>query len=356
MSTTDSLTINRILNTAAESGATDIHFIVGNNPFLRIKGRLEGLTGEDLLTPETLESIVSFFVQEEKNAVLEEKNEIKFIYDWFGKARFRVHIFKQRGYFTVSLKLIGIAIKRLADLGLPKVIGDFAKSSSGLIFITGPFNSGRSATVAAILEEINQTRQERVLYLEEVSEQLFINQRSIIEQRQVGTDVESFEAGLNSVKDEDINVVAVSEVPSLECFEKLLELAESGRLVIAILDYASCSSALDGLVSKFSDAKIPWVRNVLSDFLVGIVAQRLLATVEGEMALATEILTPSPSAKALIKEGRFGNLDSIIQTSKAEGMICLDRSILDLVKQGRVSAETALSNALDPKIMKNLLR
>jgi len=356
MSTTDTLTINKILNTAAERQATDVHFVVGNYPFIRIKGELETLNQEELITPETMEGIISFFVAEDKLPLIKEKKEIKFVFDWLNKVRFRVHIFQQKGYFSVSLKLIGLAIQSLEELNLPKIVESFAQMEQGLLFITGPFNSGRSTTLAAILQEINRIRKEHILYLEEVSEQLFVNEQSIIEQRQVGTDVESFIAGLLSAKDEDVNVVAVSEVPNNESLEILLELAESGRLVIALLDYASAVSALDGLVSKFNDAKISWARNVLADFLIGIVVQRLVPTVDGEMILAVEVLTPSPSAKALIKEGRFAQLDSIIQTSRAEGMISLDRSLLDLVQKGRISPENALANSSDPKVLKNLLR
>lgn len=356
MSTTDTLTINRILNAVAEKRASDIHFVVGNYPFFRIKGELETLNQEELITPETMEGILAYFVPEEKLAEVKAKKEVKFVFDWLGKARFRVHIFQQKGYFSVSLKLIGLQIRTLEELGLPPILGSFSQAEKGLLFICGPFNSGRSTTLAAILQAINITRKEHILYLEEVTEQLFVNEQSIIEQRQVGLDVESFNAGLMSAKDEDVNVVAVSAVPAPEDLELLLELAESGRLVIALLDYASASSCLDGIISKFSDAKISWARNVLADFLVGAVAQRLVPTVDGGMTLAMEILTPSPSAKALIKEGRFTSLGSIIQTSKAEGMTSLDRSLLDLVSRGRITVETAVDNSLDEKVMRQLLK
>jgi len=235
-------------------------------------------------------------------------------------------------------------------------VESFIQQPKGIIFIAGSFNAGRSTTLNSIIQTINQTRAEHILYLEEPIEFLFVNNKSVIEQREVGLDVKSFASGLVSAKDEDVNIVAVSKVDSPEALELLLELAESGRLVIAILDYDNTVAALNGIVSEFSDAKISWARNVLADFLVGIIVQRLIKTLDGEMTLATEILTPSPSAQALIKEGRFGQIESIIQTSKAEGMVSLDRSLIELVKNGKISAEEAVKNAIDQKTIKTLLR
>jgi len=336
--------------------ATDIHFVVGNHPFLRIKGSLEPLEEEELITPEVMKSIISFFVPEEKLEIADQKKELKFIYDWLGKARFRVHIFQQKGHYSVSLKIINAQIRPLAELGLPKIVETFIQQPKGIIFIAGPFNSGRSTTLNSMIQAINQTRAEHILYLEQPIEYLFVNHKSVIEQREVGLDVESFASGLASAKDEDVDVVAVAKIDSPQALELLLELAESGRLVIAVLDYDTTIAALDGLISEFNDAKLSWARNVLADFLVGMIVQRLVKTLDGEMTLATEILTPSASAQALIKEGRFSQIESIIQTSKAEGMVSLDRSLIELVKAGKVSSEEALNQAIDPRSIKNLLR
>jgi len=356
MSTTDTITINRILNTVAERKATDIHFVVGNYPFLRIKGSLVPMEGEQLITPEVMRGIMNFFVSEEKKKILDVTKDLKYIFDWLGKVRFRVHLFQQKGQYSLSLKMIEGRVASLADLALPKIVADMLDSNQGLIFITGPFNSGRSTTVAAMIQHINQTRSEHILYLGEPVEHLFVNDKSIIEQREVGVDVPTFAQGLASAKDEDVNIVVTAKLPDKESLEQALELSESGRLVIGILDYYSAVTALDGLVSEFTDAKVLWARNVLADFLVGVIVQRLVRAVDGEMTLAVEVLTNSPSGKALIKEGRFAQLESIIQTSKAEGMISLERSLVELVNRGKIKPEEAINNAVDPKSMKMLLR
>lgn len=355
MSTTETLTINRILNTVAERGATDVHFVIGNYPYLRINDALTPLTEEGLINPQSMESIINFFVAEEKKPLIAEKKELQFIYDWLNKARFRVHIFQQKGYFSISLKLIAGQIKTLAELGLPKLVDSFIKSDKGLLFVAGSYNSGRSATVAAIIESINQSRAEHILYLEEPIEQLFVSNKSVIEQREVGTDVASFSDGLKSASEEDVDMVAVAKIDSAACLEQLLELAVSGRLVIAIVNYDSAIAVLNGLVSELSAEKAMWAKNVLADSLIGIIVQKLVPKVSGGLALAVEILTQTPSVQALIKEGRFSQLESIIQTSRAEGMISMERSLSELVQQGEVKAEEAIKHAANPKAFKAAL-
>ena len=355
MTTTETLTINRILNTIADRGATDAHFVIGNYPYLRIKDQLLPISEEELINPQFMESVINFFLSEDKKQLLKEKKELKFIYDWLNKARFRIHIFQQKGYFSVSLKLIPSKFKTLLELGLPKIIENFIKQTRGLLLIGGPFNSGRSTTVAAIIQTINQTRTEHILYLEEPIEQLFINNKSIIEQREVGVDLLSFTEGLNSVKEEDVDIVVISKIDSAESMELLLELAQSGRLVIAIVNYDSVISVLNGLVNEFSEEKSMWVRNVLAESLVGIVIQLLVPKITGGRALALEILTPTPSVKALIKEGRFSQLESIIQTSRAEGMVHLDKSLAELVQKGEVAADEAIKYVRNPAAFKTII-
>lgn len=356
MTTTETLIINRILNTVAERGATDVHFVIGNYPYLRVKDELAPLTEEELINPQAMEAIINFFVSDEKKAVLKEKKELNFIYVWLSKARFRVHVFQQKGYFSVSLKLISEKIKTLVELGLPKIVGGLLESNKGLLFVSGSFNSGKSATIASIIETINQTRSEHILYLEEPIEQLFVSKKSIIEQREVGLDVPTFAEGLRSAKSEDVDLIVVSKVEAPEELELILELAESGRLVVAALDYESVASALSGVVSEFSEEKAIWAKNVLAEFLIGVIVQKLVPKVAGGMALAAEILTLTPSSKSLIKEGRFFQLDNIIQISRADGMINLDKSLLELVLQGEVAAEEAIKFANNPKAFKAGLR
>jgi len=343
--------LTKILNNATERGFTDIHLAVGSYPFVRIKSKLVAIEEDGLITPEMMTGLVDFLLPKEKKPILDNKKEIVYIYSWQDKIRFRVNIFQQKGYFAIALKAVNQQIKTIKELGLPPAVENLANAHQGIIFVTGPFNSGRTATMNAILETINQTRAERILYLEEPIEYLFVNNKSIIEQREVGVDVESHQTALEMIREEDVNVVAVSKIDNVATLEILFELAESGRLVIAILNYSSAITALSGLISDFTDAKVPWVRNVLANFLQGIVVQRLLPTADGGLTVALEILTNTPSVKALIAEGSFAKLTSIIQTSKADGMVSLDKSLVDLAAHGKISLAVAIENASDSKAM-----
>ena len=349
MTTTENLNITNMLNSVAERGATDIHFTVGSPAYVRVNGILSLAEGAEVITPVIMDSLVNFFVKEDKRKLLAEGQELKFVFDWAGKGRLRVHIFRQKGYHSLSLKLIPPQVKTISELGLPKVIESFAKAKQGLIFISGPYNSGRSATMAAILETINTQRSERIVYLEDPVEQLFINQKSVVEQREVGTDILSLTDGLQSLKDEDVNVVAVSRVDCLETMEILLELAVSGKLVLAAMDYDTSISCLAGIISDFPQAKKEWVSDVLADYLVGLVVQRLVPGIDGFLVLAAEVLTATSSSKALIAEGRYNQLESIIQTSREEGMMSLDYSLGNLLKLGRISQETAAKYAVNKR-------
>jgi len=356
MSTTIESTINQILNTVAERGATDIHFDLGNNPYIRINGKLINLSDEAVVNKEFLEALLKYFVPAASYELLKERKEMKFVYNWQDKARFKVYIFKQKNNFSLSLKMITGQIKSLQELGVPNIISSFSKKESGLIIITGTINSGRSTTLAALIDEINRNRNERILLLEKPIEQLFVNQQSFIEQREIGTDVDSFSEALDSARDEDINVVVLSEVDNLKTLESLLEIAESGRLVIVVMNYDTVVSCLQGFVSDFPEAKKQWVRDVLANYLIGIISQKLVSAIAGNEALAVEILTSSDSFKSLVKEGRFINLENIIQTSRAEGMISMDMSLAELVRMGRINQQEAIKHATNPKALAKLFK
>lgn len=357
MATTTNLLIKKILTSAAGKQASDIHLTVGNYPFLRINGKLAVMAEAEMIKPEVLEEMVDFFLSPEQKKILETKKEITFVYyNEESSLRYRLNIFFQKGYPMISLRLVPDKIPDFASLGLPEVIAKFCDNRRGLVIISGPFSSGRSTTLASLLQLINKSRAEHIITLERPIEYLFINEKSIIEQREVGKDVASFENGLATILDEDVNIVAVSEVPSGEVLENALELAESGRLVFLTMDSDSVISTLEKIIAGFSAEKKIWALNVLSDVLVGIVIQRLLPKVNEGMVLAHEILTMTAAVKSSIKEGKFYQLLSILQTSRAEGMINLDRALLDLVRKDQITKEVALHEALDKENFKNVLK
>lgn len=349
MGSADNLLLTKLLAAMAERRATDLHLVVGNYPFLRIAGQLINLTDQAVVTPEYIESSLVFFGADLDQSQLKDKTDIRFIYTAATKARFRVHVFKQKGNWSVSIKMLPQKIVGLSELGLPPIAQTIVKAQRGIVFVVGPFGSGRSDTLAAIIQEINNTRNEHILLLEQPLEHLFVNNKSIVEQREVGKDVASFAEGLAVVKEEDVNIVALSEVPDIKSLELVLELAESGRLVMAILDYDSVATALNGILSDFSEEKVIWAKEVLSNLLIAVLAQRLVLALHDGVALACEVLTNSQAFKVLIKENRWQQLDNILQTSRAEGMQSLDQSLLQLVQQGKVAQTEALKHALNPQ-------
>lgn len=357
MPTIDILLIKKIITSAAEKKASDIHLTVGNYPFLRIGGDLQALTEVNVLKPENLEEMVGYFLSDEQKKILLSQKEINIVYiDDETSLRFRINIFFQKGYPMISLRLISATIPEFSSLGLPEVVSNFCENRRGLVIISGPFSSGRSTTLVSLLQSINKKRGEHIIILEEPIEYLFVNEKSIIEQREVGKDVESFEKGLKTILDEDVNIVAVTEVLSSEALEYSLELAESGRLVFLLMNSDSVISVLERIIADFSAEKRNWALGVLSDILVGILVQRLLPKQNGGMALAYEILTLTPAVRSLLKEGKFYQLTSILQTSRAEGMINLDKSLMELVKKNIISKDIALKEALDKESFSNVLK
>lgn len=357
MPTADTLLIKKVITSAAEKRASDIHLTVGNYPFLRINGNLQAASDVEVLKPEILEEMVNYFINEQQKKVLEKQKEITIVYnDEESSLRFRVNIFFQKGYPMISLRMINSIIPEFSSLRLPEVVVNFCNNRRGLIVISGPFSSGRSTTLASLLQLINKERGEHIITLEKPIEFLFVNEKSIIEQREVGKDVGTFEKGLKTILDEDVNIVAVTGLITGKAFEYALELAESGRLVFLLMNSDSVISVLEKIIADFTGEKKTWALGVLSDILVGILIQRLLPKQQGGMILAYEILTMSAAVKSLIKEGKFYQLTSILQTSRAEGMINLDKSLLELVKKNIITKEVALREALDKESFKNVLK
>lgn len=358
MSTIDSLLIKQIIASAAAKKATDIHLTVGNQPFFRVNGKLTASAELSIIKPETLEEIVEFFLTPEQKKTLLANREITM--DYYSEQtslRFKVNIFFQKGYPMVSLRSIPPVIPEFSALGLPKVVADFSDNKHGLIIISGPFSSGRSTTLAALIQLINLQRSEHIITLEKPIEYLFVNEKSLIDQREVGKDVISYEQGMETILDEDVNIIAVAEADSAEVFEHALALAESGRLVILVMSSDSVISVLEKIIAGFAKEKKLWALNVLSDVLVGILIQRLLPKATGDgMVLAYEILTMTPAVKSLIIEGKFFQLTSVLQTSRNEGMINLDKSLIDLAKKGIITRSEAIANAQDEVTVNNVLK
>lgn len=352
MSATETLLINKILNLAAERRASDVHLTVGNYPVLRIDGKLVTLTNESVLTPDFLWGMADSFLSEPDKKLLEAQRELVTVYSWANRARFRARIFFQKGYVALSLRLIPQLIRSPKDLGLPEAVLQAISQEKGLIIISGPFGSGRTSTVASLLETLNRNKGLHIQTLEKPIEYLLANNQSIIEQREIGKDTASFRQGLLDILDEDVDVVVLSAMNEEGLEELLLEAAESGKLIIAIMDADTVISVLERFISNIDASRREWGQAVLAQVLLAVVVQRLLPRIGGGLRLACEVLTSTSAVQSIIKDNRFSQLNSILQTSREEGMLNLDKALLELVRLGEVNANDAAEQAIDKEAFK----
>lgn len=348
----DTLQINNILAGASERRATDIHLVVGNNPVIRVEGRLVTMTDQPIISPDLMNDFAQSILTPTALETLAKQKEVVEMFSWAKKVRFRARAFYQKGYLAMSLRSVPPFIMSPKDLNLPQAIVQLLNKDSGLLIITGPYGSGRSTSAASLLETINQNKGWHVQTLEQPIEYLFTNNQSVIEQREVGVDVATFRDGLKDMLDDDIDVVYVSAFFEEGLAELILELAESGKLVILLMDADSVISAIDRFISRLPLEKRMWGQDLLSDVLIGILAQRLLPRLSGGLTMAAEVLTMTSAVKASIRDNNLRQLESIMQTSKDEGMLNLDKALQQLVRLGEISPEEAKKQAVNKEDFK----
>lgn len=346
--------IKKYIDYAIEHGASDIHLAVGMAPIIRIDGRLSAIPNEEALTNENLLQIVQNIMTEPQLKRLEENRELDFSFG-YGNTRFRTNVFHQKGNLEASLRLIPSVIKSLTELGLPPILEKFTVPSQGFVIITGPTGHGKSTTLAAMIEHINQSRAEHIITIEDPIEYLFNHKKSIISQREIGSDTLTFDRALRSSLREDPNVVLVGEMRDLETIEAALTVAETGHLVFSTLHTNSAAQTADRIIDVFPPHQQQQIRMQLANVLLGVVSQRLIPKTNGGRIVASEIMIANTAVKNVIREGKTHQLTNIIQTSASEGMIGLDKVLAELVSKGDITLDDALTWALDPKEFKMMV-
>lgn len=332
----DSLLLNTILNSALERRASDIHLVAASNPVIRVGGKLVTLNEQQVLTPDVLLGIAEGVLKKTDLEKLNINKEVVVIYNWPNRARFRVKIFFQKGFLALSFRIISTIIPTPKDLLLPASIAQILQKDKGVFIVTGQFASGRTTTTFSLLEALNQTRGLHIQTLESPIEFLLTNNQSIIEQREVGKDTPSFVYGLRDMQDEDVDVVMLSSLYEDGMEELILELAESGKLIIVIMDSDSVSSAINKFITNVSGDRREWARDIFANVFLGAMAQKLFPKIGGGLVLATEILAITSAVKSIIKENKLAQLYSIMQTSRDEGMMTMQNSIDELLSSGLV--------------------
>jgi twitching motility protein PilT len=347
--------LNELLVAAAKQNSSDLHIAVGRRPTLRIDGVLVPLQKEPLLTPEMADGLVAALLTPEQKEKLGRDRQVDFAYSFEDKARFRVNVYRQRGYLAAALRLIPNRVKSVDELMLPPILHDFTKLSQGFVLVVGPAGHGKSTTIAGLLDEINHTRADHLITIEDPIEYLFTQDRSIISQREVGTDVPTFHAGLRTVLRQDPDVIMIGEMRDSVSIATAMTAAETGHLVFSTLHTNSASQTIDRIIDSFPAEQQGQVTSQLAATLVAIMSIRLLPRLSGGRVPALEIMIVNPAIRNLIREKKIYQIDLVIETSLQEGMITLNRSMAGLVKNKEVSLENAELYSLNPAELQILL-
>ncbi|MBI2035137.1 MAG: PilT/PilU family type 4a pilus ATPase [Candidatus Liptonbacteria bacterium] len=347
--------LNDLLFMTAKQNASDLHIAVGRRPTLRIDGILIPLQQEAVLTPDATEGLVLALLTPEQKAEFLEKKELDLSFALEDKARFRVNVFFQRGFMAAALRLIPSKIRTIEELGLPPILHDFTKISQGFVLMVGPAGHGKSTTLAALIDEINHSRTEHIITVEDPVEYLFFQDKSIISQREVKSDTPSFHSALKTILRQDPDVVMIGEMRDPISISTAMTAAETGHLVFSTLHTNSASQTIDRIIDSFPASQQGQVMSQLAATLVAIVSERLVPMINGGRVPATEIMIVNSAVRNLIREKKTYQIDLVIETSVQEGMMTLNRSLSHLVRNKIISLENAEVYSLNPSELRLLL-
>ena len=339
-----------ILKAAQQQNSSDIHIVPGNPVMLRIDGKLVP-QGNQVLTNVETDNLLSPIVPQELKDELKEKGELDFAFSVEGFSRVRANVFRQRGSYAAALRILSYDVPTPQQLGIPQSVVNLTTKMRGLVLVTGATGSGKSTTLASLIDVIASRDSKNIITLEDPIEYLHSRRRSIVEQREVGKDTLSYAAALRAALRQDPDVILVGEMRDLETISTAITAAETGNLVFSTLHTNSSSDAIDRMIDVFPPHQQQQIRVQLSGVLEGIVAQHLLPMVNGGRIAAFEVLLANNAIRNLIREAKAFQIPSIIQTSKREGMMMMDDCILQYYSQGLIAPETAVAYAHDPVSM-----
>jgi len=349
--------LNTIISYAYREGASDIHLAEGRLPMVRVSGDLVIMSNFDTLDVDTILSMLLVMVSDHdrvQSKIIEERSEIDFAYDFENNIRLRGNAFFQQGKLSIALRIIP-EVKTFEELKLPDILKQFARLRQGFFLIVGPVGQGKSTTLAAMLELINQERTEHIITIEHPIEYIFKEKKSIIDQREVGLDTLSFKEALKSSFRQDANVLMIGEMRDPDTISAAVTAAETGHLVFSTLHTNTSSQTVDRIIDSFPGDQQDQIRNQLANSLTGILSQRLIPRVSGGLTPVFELLVNTKAVANLIREGRTHELDILIETGREHGMIDMSQSLVDLVRQGDITVETAQKYAFNQKALNNLL-
>lgn len=344
-----------LMLTTARQSASDLHIAVGRKPTLRVDGVLIGLEQEPILTAEDTQGLVLALLTPEQKEKFLKLGDLDLSYSFEDKARFRVNVYFQRGFMAAALRLIPAEIKTIEELHLSPVLKRFTKLNQGFVLVVGPAGHGKSTTLAALLDEINHARMDHIITIEDPIEYLFVQDRSIVSQREIRSDSPSFHRSLRSLLRQDPDVVMIGEMRDAESIATALTAAETGHLVFSTLHTNSATQTIDRIIDSFPAGQQGQISSQLAATLVGIVSQRLVPRIEGGRTPAAEVMFVNAAIRNLIRENKVYQIDLVVETSLQEGMTTLNRSLAELVKKKEISLENAELYSMNPAELRVLL-
>jgi twitching motility protein PilT len=340
---------------AVQRNASDLHLNVGYPPTLRINGELVPILGETVIKDTEMISLISPLLTSVQKRAFEENFELDFGMSFEDKARFRINLFRAQGHLSAALRLIPFEIPLLSKLGLPEVVEKLALLRQGLILVTGPTGHGKSTTLAAMINEINKNRPAHILTIEDPIEYVYPKAKSIISQRELLLDTKEWADALRAALREDPDIVLVGEMRDYAAISATITIAETGHLVFSTLHTNSAAQSIDRIIDVFPENQQPQIRLQVASVLEAIISQRLIPTITPGRVLAVELLLRTNALASLIRDGKSHMIDNLIQTSGELGMISLEGSLAKLVREGRISFETAQGYSLRPDVLAKIL-
>ncbi len=347
-----SFAIEEILAKAKEAGASDVHITVGIPPKMRVNGALITMQGDKLAPADTLE-IAAQIMNDKQQQRFEENGECDMSFAIPGQGRYRLNVYKQRGSIAMAFRLVDTQVPSAESLGVPQSVIDLYQKKRGLILVTGPTGSGKSTTLASLIDKINNNREAHVITLEDPIEYLHTHKRSIVNQREIGLDSMNYAHALRAALREDPDVILVGEMRDFETISVAITAAETGHLVLSTLHTIGAASTVDRVIDVFPPHQQQQIRVQLANVLEAVISQQLIPTADGSGRVAAfEVLHSNPAVRNLIREGKTHQLTSVMQTNRKMGMITMDDAILQLYSDYKIDREMALQFAQDQESMK----
>lgn len=348
--------MNNLLAEIIKKDATDLHLSVGRPPIFRINGSLVGLEEWPALDGEHVKNLVMNLLNHDQREKLSVNRDIDLSITFEDKARFRVNVYQERGNLAAALRFIPSRVRTIEELNLPPALHKFTQSSQGFFLVVGPSGHGKSTALAAMVDEINHSRQDHIITIEDPMEYVFPQDKCIIDQREVGVDVGDFHRGLRAMFRQDADVCMIGEMRDPETISAAMTAAETGHLIFSTLHTNTAAQTIDRIIDTFPPHQQGQIKMQLAATLLGVLSRRLIPSVKGGMINAVELLIANSALRNLIREGKTHQIDMVIETSFEEGMISLNRSLSDLVNQGMISYENAMIYSNNPNELKMILQ